>query len=207
MKKTSKKSSFFRRLLKRYRQMPRQLRSRRVSERSSAQKLLTVTICVPVMLFCMGWMAAYYIEKAEIERSNAAYQALYQASTPSAATAAPTATPEIVPTAEPTSAPTETPVTQAPATEIPATEIPATAAPATLIPETAAPIEATEPAPTADIVPTEAVPTAGVSAEIPQSTATLPQLPMTPDRTYAPQGTMEPDTVILYRKEKFLYNR
>ena len=178
MKKTSKKNIFFRRLLKRYRQMPRQLRSRRVSERSSAQKLLTVTICVPVMLFCMGWMAAYYIEKAEIERSNAAYQALYQASTPAATTAMPSETPEVVQT---TASPE--PLTAAP-TKAPATAVPATEAPTT-------------PAATIEAVPTEALPSSTPVSENPLSSTMLPQLPLTPDRTYAPHGTKEPDTVII----------
>ena len=52
MKKQTARKGPLARLLRRYKAVPRQLTSRRVSKRSRAQRLIALTVCVPVMLFC-----------------------------------------------------------------------------------------------------------------------------------------------------------
>ena len=86
------------RLIQRYRELPAGLRSRRLSERNRAQKLLTLTICIPLMLWGLGYIAHWELTKARIERENAAWSALY---VPADETTAPEVT-EIALTAEPT---------------------------------------------------------------------------------------------------------
>ena len=86
------------RLIQRYRELPAGLRSRRLSERNRAQKLLTLTICIPLMLWGLGYIAHWELTKARIERENAAWSALY---VPAEETAAPMVT-EIALTAAPT---------------------------------------------------------------------------------------------------------
>jgi len=121
MKSRRKKQGLFRRILNRYKKIPRQLHSRKVSERSKAQKLITLTICVPVLIYCAGYMGWYKHNQSRIERENAHYQALYATPVPtdvptSVPTAVPSPAPTGVPTASPTAEPVRTPViTAAPA--------------------------------------------------------------------------------------------
>lgn len=127
-----KGNSVWNRLIQRYRDLPAGLRSRRLSERNRAQKLLTLTICIPLMLWGLGYIAHWELTKTRIERENAAWSALY---VPAEETAAPAAT-EIAPTAAPTSAP--------------ATDAPTQAASAT---PSAEPTQTTGATPTADSAP------------------------------------------------------
>ena len=99
-----RKSGFFRRLLRRYKKIPKQLRSSNVHQRSRAQRLITLTICIPVMLYCIGYICWNTANRRRIEAENREYQALYATPEP---TAIPTAAPTIAPT--PTPAPTEAP--------------------------------------------------------------------------------------------------
>lgn len=108
--KDQKSDTLFRKILKRYALIPKQLRSRKTSERSKAQRLITFSLLLPIMLYCAGYIAVWQINKAKIERNNAAYSELYAESmateTPSATQDPITATPEI--TTEPTIVPTAT---------------------------------------------------------------------------------------------------
>ncbi len=101
-----RRAGFFRRLLRRYKKIPKQLRSAHVRERSKAQRLITATICIPIILYCIGYIGASYINKRRIEAENREYQALYATPVP---TAVPTPIPTQVPTSEPTTAPTVEP--------------------------------------------------------------------------------------------------
>ena len=110
------------RLLERYKAIPRQLHHESVRERSKAQRLIALTICVPLMLFCAAYMIGWELEKASVEKNNAAYSELYKpaaAQTAPVPTVSPTATPPLtkeprltpspVPTEEPTQPPTSAP--------------------------------------------------------------------------------------------------
>lgn len=143
MRRKSGRRGPFARLLRRYKAIPRQLTSRRVSERSRAQRLIALTICVPVMLFCAVRIVLWQAERRKTLRDNAAYAELY-ASARAATQPAPAATPIPQPTAVPTAAPT--PI----ATKTPA----ATASPLTTeapVP-TATPLAAETPVPTATLL-------------------------------------------------------
>ena len=113
MRRKSGRRGPFARLLRRYRAIPRQLTSRRVSERSRAQRLIALTICVPVMLFCAVRIVLWQAERRKTLRDNAAYAELYasaRAATQPAPAAAPIPQPTAVPTAAPTRIATATPV-------------------------------------------------------------------------------------------------
>lgn len=105
MRRKSGRRGPFARLLRRYKAIPRQLTSRRVSERSRAQRLIALTICVPVMLFCAVRIVLWQAERRKTLRDNAAYAELY-ASARATTQPAPAATPIPQPTAVPTAAPT-----------------------------------------------------------------------------------------------------
>lgn len=77
MKKTENGRIILDRLRRRYRSLPHDLRSRSVQQRSDAQKLLTLTLCIPVMLVCAVYMLHWETNRAAIERDNAAFSALY----------------------------------------------------------------------------------------------------------------------------------
>lgn len=77
MKNTENGRIILDRLRRRYRSLPHDLRSRSVQRRSDAQKLLTLTICIPVMLVCTVYMLHWETNRAAIERDNAAFSALY----------------------------------------------------------------------------------------------------------------------------------
>lgn len=119
------------RLLERYKAIPRQLHHPSVRERSKAQRLIALTICVPLMLVCAGYMLCWQVEKTRIEADNASYSALYKPAETASATApvptvSPTATPPITgaPRLTPSPTPTEMPAepTTLPAEETPAAE-------------------------------------------------------------------------------------
>ena len=125
------------RLIQRYRELPAGLRSRRLSERNRAQKLLTLTICIPLMLWGLGYIAHWELTKARIERENAAWSALYVPAeettapmiTEIALTAAPTQTAGTTPSAEPTQTAGTTPSAE-PTQTVGATPTAASAPPA-----------------------------------------------------------------------------
>lgn len=120
MRRKSGRRGPFARLLRRYKAIPRQLMSRRVSERSRAQRLIALTICVPIMLFCAVRIVLWQAERRKTLRDNAAYAELY-ASARATTQPAPAATPIPQPTAAPTPIAAETPVPTAtpPAAETP----------------------------------------------------------------------------------------
>ena len=69
-------------------------------------------ICVALMIVCAAYVISWEIHRVQIERANAAYQALY-AQSDASETVAPTEAPTQLITAAPTQAPTDAP-TQAP---------------------------------------------------------------------------------------------
>lgn len=106
---TRRRAGFFRRLLRRYKKIPKQLRSDHVRERSKAQRLITATICIPVILYCVGYICVSTINRRRIEAENREYQALYATPEP---TAAPTPVPTQPPTPEPTAVLTPEPTAE-----------------------------------------------------------------------------------------------
>lgn len=116
MRRKSGRRGPFARLLRRYKAIPRQLTSRRVSERSCAQRLIALTICVPVMLFCAVRIILWQAERRKTLRDNAAYAELYtsaRATTQPAPAATPIPQLTAVPTAAPTPIATKTPAATA----------------------------------------------------------------------------------------------
>ena len=119
-------------LLRRYADIPRQLRSRRVSERSRAQRLIALTICVPVMLYCAVRVTLWEMNRRDTIKRNVSYAELYITAEPTVsaiadvsavpavsaspvpATALPTAAPAAEPTVAPTAEPTVAPITASP---------------------------------------------------------------------------------------------
>lgn len=158
------------RLLKRYRDIPRQIHSPSVRERSKAQRLIALTLCVPLMFVCAVYMLSWQLEKARVEADNAAYGQLYVTVAPSdvpAATQSPM--PADLPTAQASQAPAAT----------------ATAAPA-----------AESPAPT--VLPTEA-PTDAPASPVPSSTAepsSSATFDIAVDATREPYPTPDSDTLV-----------
>lgn len=131
--KDQKSNTLFRKIRLRYAMIPQQLRSRKTSERSKAQRLITFSLMLPIMLYCAGYIAVWQINKAKIEINNAAYSELYTESTatvtpsdtPNIVSATPESTETAIPTDTPTISPTATPEpTAAPTDTIAPTEIP-----------------------------------------------------------------------------------
>ena len=175
MRRKSGRRGPFARLLRRYRAIPRQLTSRRVSERSRAQRLIALTICVPVMLFCAVRIVLWQAERRKTLRDNAAYAELYasaRAATQPAPAAAPIPQPTAVPTAAPTRIATATPVPTA----------------------TFLTTEATTPAATP--LATEAPTTTPLAAETPVPTATPLEYEIAVDATLVPRATPDADTLV-----------
>lgn len=114
MKNKQKNKDRIRNLIGCYRHLPRDLKSTNPDRKRRAQNLLVVSICVPVMIACIAYMAHWEFTRISIERDNAAFSALY-----SPATFAPTAPPTAVPTATATSAPTIEPTAAPTATQSP----------------------------------------------------------------------------------------
>ena len=175
MRRKSGRRGPFARLLRRYRAIPRQLTSRRVSERSRAQRLIALTICVPVMLFCAVRIVLWQAERRKTLRDNAAYAELY-ASARAATQPAPAAAPIPQPTAVPTAAPTRI-----------ATETPAA---------TATPLTTEAPTPAATPLATEAPTTTPLAAETPVPTATPLEYEIAVDATLVPRATPDADTLV-----------
>ena len=126
------------RLLERYKAIPRQLHHESVRERSKAQRLIALTICVPLMIACAVYMISWQAEKTQVEQDNAAYSDLYKPQeTAIVPTVSPTATPPVTqppratPTAAPTAPPTAAPTPQPTAEPEPTFEV---AVDATLVP-------------------------------------------------------------------------
>ena len=189
MRRKSGRRGPFARLLRRYKAIPRQLMSRRVSERSRAQRLIALTICVPVMLFCAVRIVLWQAERRKTLRDNAAYAELY-ASARAATQPAPAATPIPQPTAVPTAAPTSIATEMPAATATPLiTESPTPAAtsPATEAPTPAATPPATE-APTPAATP--------LAAETPTPSATPLEYEIAVDATLVPRATPDADTLV-----------
>lgn len=176
MKKPEKQRGI-RRLLRRYKNLPRDLHSRKLSVKNSAQKLLTITICVPLMLWALGYMASWELTRMRIQQENAAFSALYP---PAQETAAPIQTATTIPTEAPTEVPTAA-VTQVP-----------TASP------TEAPTATATQAPTASISPTATPTQEPTLAPTPTPTAQITAEPMAlaADATIAPLATANADTII-----------
>ena len=186
MKKPRKKRGI-RRLLKRYCNLPADLRSPRLSVKNRAQKLLTLTICVPLMLWALGYMVSWEVTRQRIERDNVAFSALY---VPASQTAAPTRlpTPEI--TATPSAAPVEMPTAAPTATS--------TVAP-TATPTVQATVQATEtsapeasPSPAATATPTATPSPAPTDTPAP----TRPPMAIAADATIVPLATPDANTII-----------
>ncbi len=166
-------------ILQRYRALPRDLRSRHTRRRAAAQRLLALTICVPLMLCCGAYMLSWKLNQARIERDNAAYRALY---------APETIAPTIAPSANSTEASATDPVTSAPSAVPSAT---ASAAPSPTV--TTAPTSAPTPEPTPTTTPTlEPTPTTA-----PTPTAMPgPSFAVAVDATRAPRATADADTLV-----------
>lgn len=158
------------RLLERYKALPRQLHHPSVRERSRAQRLIALSICVPLMLVSAGYLLCWHVEKARIEAENAAYSSLYRPAETPAETAEPTSAP--LPTTSPTATP---PVTSAP-------RLTPSPAPGTVI-EESAPL----PAQTA----LQATPAAASTAE-----AAEPTFEVAVDATLVPRTTPDADTLV-----------
>lgn len=139
MKNKHHRKGTLRKIIDCYRSLPRDLRSKNPDRKRHAQNVLVVSICVPIMVICLAYMAHWELTRIAIERDNAAFSALY-----SPVTVAPTFTPTPVPTATPV--PTQTPTPEPTEAPTPA----ATQAPV----ETAEPTFTPTPSPTPTPVPT-----------------------------------------------------
>lgn len=120
MKRIGNGRTLLRNITENYISLPGMLRSRNVHKRRSAQKLLAVTICVPLIIACLGYMLHWETTRAGIERDNAAFRALYK-------TPVPTDAPTLIPTPEPTPKPIALP--SVPVAKVPAQESSATPEP------------------------------------------------------------------------------
>ena len=145
---------FFAELPQRYRDIPEQIHSRSVKKRSKAQKLITATICIPLMLACIVYIIGWELNRNHIKQQNQSFSALYTgAATPGASFGpAESALPSPSPTARPE---TEAETTSASASPAAAETTSASASPAA-VPETTAPAASVTPTvqPTATPRPT-----------------------------------------------------
>lgn len=110
MKNKQNQPGWVRRLWNCYRNLPRDLKSDKPARKRRAQNVIVISICIPVMIVCLCYMAHWELTRIAIERDNAAFSALYAPAT-TAPTIAPT--PQLtntpVPTPEPTAQPSSTP--------------------------------------------------------------------------------------------------
>lgn len=173
MKKIGNGRAVIRIILQRYMELPHALRSRRASQRQRAQRLLALTICIPLMMLCLGYMLHWEATRLRIERDNAAFSALYEMPVP---TAVPTTAPTQVPTIPPAPQPTVTPVSHSTAPAITA-QLP-----------TAEPTQHSTAVPTPTSTPTQ-TPTAS-------PTATPIPFEVAVDATIRPLATPDADTII-----------
>ena len=120
MKRIKNGRILLRNIAEHYFALPGMLRSRSAHRRHSAQKLLTATICVPLIIACLGYMLHWEATRVEIERDNAAFRALYKTPVPTEApTLPPTPEATAVPSVSPTTKPTELPTPEPTATPSP----------------------------------------------------------------------------------------
>ena len=201
-KDVAKKNDTKQSLRERYRQLPKQLHSRSVKKRSEAQKLLTITICVPLMLACLGYMVYWELNRQQIERDNAAYSQLYQPATataeaslavetPAAGRATPTAEPTSLPTASPSASPTVKP-SPAPSAAAERTEMPS-ASPSPIVSEEPTQIPTAEPTPAPSPSPT--IEPSATAKPTPEATP-MPTFPIAIDATRMPVPTPGEDTIV-----------
>ena len=149
-------------------------------------------ICVALMIVCAAYVISWEIHRVQIERANAAYQALY-AQSDASETVAPTEAPTQLITAAPTQAPTDAP-TQAP-TAVPTnapTDVPTDA------PSAAA---ATAPTDAPDVVDPSAEAVAVDATLVPRTTADADTLvfsletPPPVQESFADLLALNPETV------------
>lgn len=84
-KKAARKSA----LAQRYRHLFRDLRSRHKSVRHGAQRLLALSICLPLILLSLGYILSWEWNRRSILRENAAFSALYDMESMAPATVIP----------------------------------------------------------------------------------------------------------------------
>ena len=169
MKNKQSKRGILCRIIDCYRSIPGDLKSGKPARRRRAQNLLVVSICIPVMIVCLAYMAHWELTRIAIERDNEAFSALY-----SPATIAPTFTPTPVPTAVPTPEPTTSPAPEPTSVPTPdATQTPA---------DTQSPTP--EPTPTLTSAPT------------PTPSATPEPFEIAVDATLTPLATPDADTIV-----------
>ena len=133
-------------------------------------------ICVALMIVCAAYVISWEIHRVQIERANAAYQALYaQGDAPE--TVAPTEAPTQVPTEQSSAVPTDTP-TQAP------TDAP-TQAPTTVPTNAPTYVPTDAPSAAAATAPTDAPDVVDPSAEA-----------VAVDATLVPRTTADADTLV-----------
>lgn len=91
MRKEKKKAAGINALAQRYRHLFKDLRSRHGSVRRSAQRLLALSICLPLILVSLGYIVRWEWNRRKILRDNAAFSALYDLASLAPATATPRA--------------------------------------------------------------------------------------------------------------------
>lgn len=165
MKKAGKQHPS-RSLLDRYRSLPRDLRSPKLSEKNRAQKLLALTICLPLMIWALGSICSWELTRRRIEQDNAAFSALYTQASPAPTVLSPTAI-----------------VTEAPAAEASAPSV------------SEAPSIAPSPTPTSAPTPS-AAPAPTEAPAVQTAAPTDPPMEIAVDATIAPRATANADTIV-----------
>ncbi len=89
-------------LLRRYRHLFRDLRSHRAATRRGARRLLAVTVCVPIIVLSLAYVADWELTRCRILRENAAFSALYPMESLQPSTFLPSPSPSAVASASPT---------------------------------------------------------------------------------------------------------
>ena len=69
--KKARKEKGLRALIARYRNLPQDLHSTRFSVKNRAQKLLALTICLPLMIWGLGYIVSWEVTRQRIEQDNA----------------------------------------------------------------------------------------------------------------------------------------
>jgi len=173
MKNKQNKQGILGRIIDCYRSLPGDLKSGKPARLRRAQNVLVISICIPIMIVCLAYMAHWELTRIGIERDNEAFSALYSPATP-----VPTLTPMPVATATPTPVPTATPTPES--TEAPTSE--ASQPPL----ETAVPTA--EPTPVPTELPTPKPTDAPTSTPEPFEIAV--------DATLVPLATPDADTIV-----------
>lgn len=100
-------------LIKRYCRLCADLRSRHKSVRRSAQRLLALSICVPLIALSLIYIVSWELDRRKILRDNAAFSALYSPESPVASSSpAHSPAPSLAAAATPSSTPASTPSPQ-----------------------------------------------------------------------------------------------